>query len=967
MKRGNAHSGNASYRLLSKMRIGWRLAIAAAILLAPLTILGFVYVQSKIEAIHVVQLEKDGLAFLAPLGQFARHAAEHRGLTNVYLRGERMVLPKILYLARLIDRDIAQLHTKEAQLGDVLKTQDELTEIESAWIELRSNPHRLTWQDNFSRHTWMIRQALDLNALVAETSGLILDPRPQTNLLIEISVRQGAELAEKIGHLRGRSAGLVQAGTLNPAERESVLSEITNINAQFRAIKRSFAAVYRYAPALQAETDTGILDTEYKLRKFLGYVERMSHGEALGVGALQLFQIGTDALLEYNKLKDVVDGITLREMDRVIADLSREAWIAAIAVLGTILIAFIVAVISAQSVIGPVGHLARVVGRLAQGDNQARTGLNTGDEIGVLGRQFDKMMDERQRSEEQLAFLAQSDTLTGLPNRHMLHDRLTKALALSKHANARLGCMFVDLDRFKNVNDTFGHNVGDKLLIQVAERLRRCVQRNTDVIGRLGGDEFAIVLSNLSQPTDAGVVAQRIITALSTPFDLEGSDCYVSASIGIAVYPGDGEEADEMLKNADTAMYRAKDQGRSNFQYYVPEMNERAMQRMQIESSLRGALERREFLLHYQPKVDLGTGTVNGFEALLRWEHPQRGVVSPAEFVPALEDTGLIVPVGEWVLRTVCDQIEQWQAQGITPRPVSVNVSARQFQQKHLNALMQCIREAGIDPALIELELTESLLMQGGEEAIQTLVDLKTFGVRLSLDDFGTGYSSLSYLKRFPLDEIKIDRAFIRDVTADTADAEITLAVISLAHSLSLKVIAEGVETEDQLNFLKLHSCDKMQGYYFSRPVGIGECTQMLREDRRLKVSSAGETTADSPVVLLVDDNRDYLTLIHKVLERDGFHVLEADNPRTAFELLIKHSVKVVISDHFMPDMTGVKFLAKVRKLYPRAVRIMMSGVGDAEAVTDAVNEAGVHKYVSKSWDAARLCLAVREAYRGAA
>jgi EAL domain-containing protein (putative c-di-GMP-specific phosphodiesterase class I)/CheY-like chemotaxis protein len=409
-------------------------------------------------------------------------------------------------------------------------------------------------------------------------------------------------------------------------------------------------------------------------------------------------------------------------------------------------------------------------------------------------------------------------------------------------------------------------------------------------------------------------------------------------------------------------MYQVKEQGRNNHQFYLPEMD-KPSQRLRLDARLRRALERNEFLLHYQPKADLATGSISGFEALLRWQDPQQGLVSPGQFIPILEDTGLIIPVGEWVLQTVCAQIKEWQKQGIRPRPVSVNVSARQFQQKNLDVVIsRIIRDAGIDSALVKLELTESLLMKDAEETVRMLTSLKASGVTLSVDDFGTGYSSLAYLRRFPLDELKIDGSFVRDATTEPEDAEIIVAIISLAHNLKLKVVAEGVETEAQLRFLRSHGCDEMQGYYFARPQNLEDCTRFLAEDRRLQLPAAEEPAA-TPTVLIVDDNEDDLELMIRALKPDGYRVFTARSAQAAFDLLNLHKIGIVISDQSMPGMDGVRFLTSVRKLYPEAVRIVASGSSNVASVTDAVNEAGIHKFLSKSLEAARLSAEIREAY----
>jgi diguanylate cyclase (GGDEF)-like protein len=442
--------------------------------------------------------------------------------------------------------------------------------------------------------------------------------------------------------------------------------------------------------------------------------------------------------------------------------------------------------------------------------------------------------------EEKVSYLAQFDALTGLPNRNLFQDRLTQAMALAKRNDWPMAVLFIDLDRFKLVNDTLGHAAGDKLLREAAERLRSCV-RASDTVGRLGGDEFAAILSELARPGDAGLVAQKIIDVFKRSFDLEGKETYVTASVGVTLYPVDSDNAEALVVNADAAMYRAKQQGRNNYQYFTRDMNERALQRVQMEIALRQALERQEFRLFYQPKADLVTGKICGFEALLRWQHPDKGMVLPGEFIPVLEETGLIVQAGEWVLRTACEQIKAWQDAGLKVPPVSVNLSARQFEQKNLKgAVGQILSETKVDPSLIEFEITESLLMNDPEGAARTLHDLKESGVKLSMDDFGTGYSSLGYLKRFPIDTLKIDRTFVRDISTDADDATLTRAIINLAQNLRLNVVAEGVETEAQLAFLCLNGCDEMQGYLFARPTTAEECGRMISEGRELAIPRTG-------------------------------------------------------------------------------------------------------------------------------
>lgn len=477
---------------------------------------------------------------------------------------------------------------------------------------------------------------------------------------------------------------------------------------------------------------------------------------------------------------------------------------------------------------------------------------------------------ERKKANERLNYLAQYDSLTGLPNRSLFQDRLEHTLAQAKRSGQSAAMLFIDLDRFKIVNDTLGHAIGDKLLQQVAARLGECT-RADDTVGRLGGDEFGVILLDLAKPDDAAVVAQKINDTLARQFDLDGNGTFITASIGITLYPADATDPGTLRMNADAAMYRAKEMGRNTYQFFTQEMNDRAMQRMQMEAAMRRALERSEFVLHYQPKVDLATGTISGIEALLRWAHPETGLVMPAEFIPVLEETGLIIPVGEWVTREACRQIGAWQQAGLKVPPIAVNLSARQFQQKNLEGIVRDIlRESGVRAPLLEFEITESMLMNDPDAAVRTLVGLKKAGVTIAVDDFGTGYSSLAYLKRFPLDALKIDRAFITDIVTDPDDAAITLAIISLAHSMKLKVVAEGVETEAQLNFLALHSCDEMQGYYFSRPVAAEELEAMLREGRRL-TRSQSSIQAKPPVLRLADNEHGDLLVLDNAQRSEEF------------------------------------------------------------------------------------------------
>ncbi len=441
---------------------------------------------------------------------------------------------------------------------------------------------------------------------------------------------------------------------------------------------------------------------------------------------------------------------------------------------------------------------------------------------------------KRKEAVEKLDLMAHFDSLTGLPNRILLKDRVEQAISASRRSERKTGVLFLDLDNFKNINDSFSHSFGDLLLHAVSERLKD-VTRESDTIARIGGDEFIVLLSGIEGSNDAARVAKKITESTKEPFTLENRLLNITASIGISIYPDDGTDYDTLIKNADTAMYRAKEVGRDTYQFFTQEMNDRVFERLSMENNLRRAIERKEFTLHYQPQVNIETGEIIGMEALIRWQHPEMGLVQPARFIHIAEDSGLIVPIGEWVLRTACRQNRKWQKAGLPAVPMAVNLAAIQFRQENLlDTVKKAVRDTDIDPQYLELELTERAVMRNVEDAVAIMQEMKAMGLKLTIDDFGTGYSSLSYLKRFPIDKLKIDQSFVRDITVDPNDAAITLAIISMAHSLGLKVIAEGVETAEQLAFLREHGCDEIQGYYFSKPLPADEFAALSREKIRL-------------------------------------------------------------------------------------------------------------------------------------
>ncbi|HEU5339145.1 MAG TPA: EAL domain-containing protein, partial [Sulfuricaulis sp.] len=440
---------------------------------------------------------------------------------------------------------------------------------------------------------------------------------------------------------------------------------------------------------------------------------------------------------------------------------------------------------------------------------------------------------ERMQAQERLQYLAHHDSLTGLPNRAMFLERLDHALTRARWTSRPLAVLFLDLDRFKNINDTLGHDIGDSALRVAAQRLLDSV-REGDTVARLGGDEFTVLLEDLASTDDVPVVAQKILESVSQPFEVEDREFVMTTSIGISLYPSDGDDSLNLLRNADTAMYRAKEMGRNKSQFYSSEMGVKAFEKFMLESNLRHALERNEFQLYYQPQVNLATGAITGVEALLRWRHPELGLVSPAQFIPVAEETGLMQSIDEWVLRTACLQAQAWRSAGLPPFVMAVNLSGAVFSEPTLvDIISRVMGESCMAPGQLELEITEGAIMQNAEHMVRTLDDLRKMGINLAIDDFGTGYSSLSYLKRFPIDTLKIDQSFVKDVTYKDEDASLVKVIIVMGHALKLKVIAEGVETTEQLALLRQLGCDGMQGFLFCRPLPAKEITRLMKSGNK--------------------------------------------------------------------------------------------------------------------------------------
>jgi len=541
----------------------------------------------------------------------------------------------------------------------------------------------------------------------------------------------------------------------------------------------------------------------------------------------------------------------LPEKDLLIASQSLGYMVAIVTLLTILLASALTFYFINQILIRPIQRLGRSARALGRGQFTSKTGITSQDEIGELARSFEEMGRNLQESQVQITYLAYHDALTGLPNRRMFQEFLQRAVANARRHHAGLALLFLDLDNFKQINDTMGHQAGDELLQNLSERFTECLREEDllslknvdetyqgphDTLARVGGDEFLILLSCIEDPSEAAVVAQRLLDTLTKPFVVNNSEFFVSSSIGISIYPTDGEDAETLTKNADIAMYHAKNNGRNNYQYFNESMNVAAIERMMMENALRKAIDNKEFLLYYQPKVETHSGEITGVEALIRWQHPELGIVYPNKFIPIAEESGLIVPIGEWVIDEATRQVRRWEDDGIDLN-ISVNISTVQLnKQSVVNVIKNCIEKNKCRTDRLEIELTETSIMDAHEPAINMLNEIKSLGVQISMDDFGIGYSSFRYLRNLPIDILKIDRSFVRHVTTNQDDAAIISAILAMAHTLDLIVIAEGVETLEQLQFLRNRQCDIVQGYLISHPLPDAELRQFIANRKWLDI-----------------------------------------------------------------------------------------------------------------------------------
>jgi diguanylate cyclase (GGDEF)-like protein/PAS domain S-box-containing protein len=570
----------------------------------------------------------------------------------------------------------------------------------------------------------------------------------------------------------------------------------------------------------------------------------------------------------------------------------------------------------------------------------------------------------QREAEGRIQELANFDELTGLPNRVLLLDRVDAATHAAQWDDGRFTLLSLNIAQVDQIEETMGFGAGDTLAMAIAARLSGLC-KSDETLAHLGGGEFAILLDPAVTDDEGTVLARArtILDGLRQPESVGQTEVYLSCSVGVATYPSDADNAQRLLECAQTARLQT-DNGASRIAFFTPQANVHAVRRMTLESALRRAIGRQELSLHYQPQVDLTDGRLVGVEALIRWNCSELGDVEPSEFIPVAEQTGLIIPIGEWVLRSACAQVTAWARAGLPDVRVHVNLSPLQLQQPDIARRLHAILlETGANPAHLGVEVTESMLTIDAEHASRTLRELKAIGVEIALDDFGTGYSNLGVLRTLPIDVVKIDRSFVHDVTAAPEDVSITRAVLTMAHGLQMKVLAEGVETEGQLNLLIANGCDMIQGFFFSEPVAPAQIEQMLRDDRRLPERFLTRSQRKR-TLLLVDDEQNIVSSLRRLFRRDGYDIVTANSGAEGLQRLAEVNIDVIVSDQRMPGMTGVEFLRRAKELYPDTVRMVLSGYTELQSITDAVNEGAIYKFLTKPWDDERLRAHVAEAFR---
>lgn len=793
--------------------------------------------------------EMQGVRYIDQVRQLLESMQRHRGEVNAFLLGDPSFSGQITQTERAIDEAILSIDRVDGELGGVLLTEDRWTGIKEQWTALveenytAGTPGSQSQRDMMSRssfkeHSDIIADLLYLISHVRDTSGMKLDPGQDTYYMMDSISGKLPAISEQMGQVRGIGTGIAAARHITAEDKTRLIvlagmirTNLTELGMEMDKRKRSSAQPRE----LSARIASFLTETN----SFLETLEwEVIHSEQIKITPNELFQAGTEAIEEGFHLYDLESPLLYKGLEKRIAEREQhKLWIISFSILSIALVLYIF-IAFYYSVIRVIMALKRTAVRIIGGDITARVALDTKDELYHVGTAFNKMveafdqaLEESRLQTERIEYMAFYDSLTDLPNRVLFQQKLLAVLNEAERRQLKAAVMFIDLDHFKHINDTLGHDAGDQLLRTISGLIKGAIDSNT-VVSRMGGDEFLLLLPSLEDPQHAGRAAGQIIEALSASMEIGGHQIVVSASIGISIFPDDGKDSAELIKRADTALYYAKSHGRNKFQFFNPSMNEGTLERLQFMYDLRKALAEDELTLYYQPRMETASGRIVGLEALVRWRQPGAGtgrIRMPGEFISLAEETGLIIPLGEWVLRAACNQYKEWERRGIPPFRISVNISVVQFgRDEFVGLIRQILEETDMPPDKLELELTESMVMRSDEEVILKLRQLKELGVFLSIDDFGTGYSSFTYLKHFPIDALKIDRSFIQDVPDGVRDTAITKTIIALGRRLGLKVVAEGVETREQLAFLSSRKCDEVQGYLISKPLAVEDIEPLL-------------------------------------------------------------------------------------------------------------------------------------------
>lgn len=830
--------------LMNRLKYLQKFFLIGMLFMLPVGLSMYLIVAEIDKEIDFAKKERVGIEYNNGIRKLLEHLQQHRGMANANLNGDASFKEKLLIKQAQIEDDIRDIDQIDQKFGITLKTTEKWHSVKDKWGNLEGEIfdlqpqesfilHNTLIKENFELHSKIITDILSLFVHVGDTSSLKLDPGHDSYFLMDTMVNKLPLIIEKTGQSRGLGTGIAAKKTLTPEEKVQLIILSGMIQSAMNDVK-SHMDLFEH-PRLKILLQPYIQDNLNSTKLFLEVLNNeIIEAKSIQIHSANFYEIATTAIDSGFKLYDVESpNLNNLLIERIYTLSKRKLVVMGLACIVFLLISYLFGAFYV-SVIRTVTALKRASVRFSGGDLSVRVDLRTKDELQHVGNAFNKMVDafanmmeERRRYEERIEYQAFYDALTGLPNRILFNDRLKLALSEALRCRKIVAVMFLDLDRFKVINDTLGHDIGDLLLKAVTSELTGCL-RQRDTVSRMGGDEFLFILPDIGGIDHARVVAKKILDHLNKPILAGSHELFISASIGISLFPFDGEDIEHLVKNADTAMYVAKNNGRNSYQFYDPDMNAKAEKSLQMENSLRRALERGEFLLHYQPRFDLSSGRITGMEALIRWQHPELGLVPPADFIPLAEELGLIVPIGEWVLRTACHQNKDWQEEGIR---ISVNISASQFQRDgFIDTVKRVLEETAMEPKWLELELTESVIMNNATMAVVKLKQLKELGIQISIDDFGTGFSSLSYLKHFPIDSLKIDRSFIKDVPTAPKDTAITKTIIALGRRLHINVVAEGVETEEQFEFLSSRRCNEVQGYLISRPLPPDEALGLLRE-----------------------------------------------------------------------------------------------------------------------------------------